>query len=366
MILNNLSINSIEAGLIESEVLISKRVFNMSKKNVYRLLVSLASILVGSSALSQDIPNILPSPTHPLQGVIESEAIRDGAGASDKLGILDSSVQGVSNEPNVGEIGNSQSADLLFSKAQEFIAKNQLEPAKQILSDIAERNVDNEKAFAKLGEISLKSAKPEDALPYLWIARDLEPNDEKSKSELAMAENLLRSRVRHYHIYNCFPAKGDVRALLNEGVRLWAIGCPDQAAYLFKYVTKKDPANISAFFDLGAVAEWNGNLPQALDYYKQADLLIASRQIAKADHEKKKSLFGHLFKVPEVSRALWGYANISELSSELAKAEAEVQQRIVLGADKTKTPVFDLKARGAVAHTCARCEIVRGRKMDPG
>jgi tetratricopeptide (TPR) repeat protein len=325
-----------------------------------------------SPAFSLDNSSQAKANQTPLQGKIESDFTLNGNSGADRRGVFDtkSGATAVNGEAPMLDAANLPPNTVLLKKAEELIEQGRFGQAKQTLAIVTERDVTNQEAFAKMGEISLKTGKPEDALPYLWIARDLEPNDAKSNAELAKAENVLKNRFAGYHVYNCFPAKGDVRSLLNEGVRLWSIGCPNEAAYLFKYVTKVHPDNVSAYFDLGVVEEWRGDLKRALYDYKQAESLLALRMTAqensKTDPEKKKSLFGHLFKMPTGSRTLWGYENTSELSSEVARAEAEVNQRITFGKEEVQKPIFELKAICAPTYTCPRCEIVRGKRMQPG
>jgi tetratricopeptide (TPR) repeat protein len=245
----------------------------------------------------------------------------------------------------------------LQKRAQEFIAGRQFEKAKQSLSALIERSPDNQPAFVKFGEILLKTGHPQDALTFLSIAQALKSDDPRCTKDITLAEGLLSSRPRNFGISNLesFPSllndklsssfSGNAASIVEKGVRLWTLGCPEQAAYLFKYATKCDHTSAVAYFDLGLYYECKGDLQQALSCYEQASSMAKSR----------RSLFG------------W--------TSEIAKAEADVRAKLGANVQSGNEHLLNATAveqrfRDSVAaasSSCGGCRLfflVRTKKLD--
>lgn len=71
--------------------------------------------------------------------------------------------------------------------------------------------------------------------------------------------------------------------MLKKGVQLTAAHQFNDAANLFEEVLAKDPNNVDAYYDLGAVAEDRGDFSAALNFYNAAQGLAPSdRGIAQA------------------------------------------------------------------------------------
>lgn len=283
-----------------------------------------------------------------LQGTIKNDFVQRNLFAGQETDSID--------------LGSGVSTDDLQKMAQSSLAQHQLEQAKQILATIIERSPYNQSAFAKLGEISLKTGKPEDALPFLCIAHNLDTHDKKCLAEISLAEILIKSRHPSYHIADYFRNQSDVRSIVNQGVRLWGMGCPEQAAYLFKYAASIDPSNINAYFDLGVISEWKGDLPQALSYYEKSSSLI--RDLSPSVATGSKSRIGAYIVNGRRVRDLSGAEDSFDLSADIARAEDEVRKKISGNGASASSPTFSLTVRSDI-DTCDRCRIVRNKKMGP-
>jgi tetratricopeptide (TPR) repeat protein len=286
---------------------------------------------------------------HPLEGKVENDFVPHSIFSSEKS----YSTYSTSDLP-VAELEKT---------AQSMLTEHKLEQAKQALVAITAKSLDNQKAFADLGEVALKTGKPEDALPFLCIAHNLNIKDEKCLAEISLAEILIKSRHPSYHVADYFRAQSDVRSIVNEGVRLWGTGCAEQAAYLFKYATSIDPNNINAYFDLGVISEWKGDLPQAASYYDKASSLLHALKPSVAQPAKQGGLFAHAVTTDQVMN-LSGAEDSSDLAADIAKAQNDVREKMAGTAKLASNPAFSLTAKSDI-DTCDRCRIVRDKIMGP-
>jgi len=95
------------------------------------------------------------------------------------------------------------------------------------------------------------------------------------------------------HIDKGSPVKGDaeVTAVLKYGARKHAEGNFDEAEAAFRHVLSRDPSNVDAFYDLGALAERKGDLIGALSSYRAALALKPhDKEIADAVNSIEKTL----------------------------------------------------------------------------
>lgn len=92
---------------------------------------------------------------------------------------------------------------------------------------------------------------------------------------------------------NSSGAKGDaeVTAVLKYGARKHAEGNFEEAEAAFRHVLSRDPSNVDAFYDLGALAERKGDLIGALSSYRAALALKPhDKEIADAVNSVEKTL----------------------------------------------------------------------------
>jgi tetratricopeptide (TPR) repeat protein len=86
----------------------------------------------------------------------------------------------------------------------------------------------------------------------------------------------------------------DPGAVVNAGARMWKIGLTRQSIQLFEYALKNEPLySAVAAFDLGAVAERDGDLKLAARYYKWA---AAQSHKLEAEAMKSPQLYGEISK----------------------------------------------------------------------
>ncbi len=86
-------------------------------------------------------------------------------------------------------------------------------------------------------------------------------------------------------------ADAEVTSVLKYGARKHAEGNYEEAEAAFRHVLSRDPANVDAFYDLGALAERKGDLIGALSSYRAALALKPhDKEIAEAVSSIEKTL----------------------------------------------------------------------------
>lgn len=86
-------------------------------------------------------------------------------------------------------------------------------------------------------------------------------------------------------------AEAEVASVLRYGARKHAEGNYEEAEAAFRHVLSRDPSNVDAFYDLGALAERKGDLIAALSSYRAALALKPhDKEIAEAVSSIEKAL----------------------------------------------------------------------------
>ncbi|MFA7339444.1 MAG: tetratricopeptide repeat protein [Candidatus Obscuribacterales bacterium] len=101
----------------------------------------------------------------------------------------------------------------------------------------------------------------------------------------------LRALTPHADLTPGQKADAEVTSVLRYGARKHAEGNFEEAEAAFRHVLSRDPSNVDAFYDLGALAERKGDLIAALSSYRAALALKPhDKEIAEAVSSIEKTL----------------------------------------------------------------------------
>ncbi len=107
----------------------------------------------------------------------------------------------------------------------------------------------------------------------------------------ANSSSPLTALTPHIDTSGSSKTDGEVTSVLKYGARKHAEGNYDEAEAAFRHVLSRDPANVDAFYDLGALAERKGDLISALSSYRAALALKPhDKEIADAVSSIEKTL----------------------------------------------------------------------------
>jgi tetratricopeptide (TPR) repeat protein len=190
-------------------------------------------------------------------------------------------------------------------------------------------------AHRHLGQIAVNRGDIFGGFTEYWLAQSYDPRNRELHDEVEQVQRAINDRVEsngaRWHIAAYYQGRvGDPRFLLCGGVRLYAVGDLKDAVRLFEEVAKLYPDCADAYFNLGAVAESEGKLDQALSFYKQA------LQRSPAD--------------PKIQDAIGSVGEIPVVYQGGAFSEAVSRREL------PRT----IRGTG----TCSLCQILRGRMME--
>jgi tetratricopeptide (TPR) repeat protein len=252
------------------------------------------------------------------------------------------------------------SRERLLEQADHQIESGQTDDAKHALEQLTQQDYRNARAYYGLGSIALKNEDYAEALKNFFFAHFVQPSDPQYKIAVTQCEQLINKKLNpHYHNYNLFPNKGDIHAVVNQGVRFWALGKTDEAQACFEQALRIQPHNADAFYNLGAMADYKGDLPRALDFYKRSQYHASAQMnelsILQSGSPLSTLLGGIIRTSPNTSlqelRGTFDDAN---------QAIADIKLRIEKG---NNVPlVFVGEAQFPV---CPTCRILRQKKMYP-
>ena len=126
-------------------------------------------------------------------------------------------------------------------------------------------------------------------------------------------------------------ADAEVTSVLKYGARKHKEGNYEEAEAAFRHVLSRDPANVDAFYDLGALAERKGDLIGALSSYRAALALKPhDKEIAEAVSSIEKTLrdrpaFSFRENHRQANRGQFGLPGVSSTAPAIAPATAPAQ-----------------------------------------
>ena len=228
---------------------------------------------------------------------------------------------------NSGTVDRASQTQML-EKAAALMQQGETETARQILESLTGADFRNDRAHFMLGNIAFKKGDFAEALKDFSFAHFAHSSDSQYQIASKECEQLVNQKLNpHYHDYHLYPDKGDVRFLVNRGVRFWALGKGQQAKEFFEQALRYH-RNADALYNLGAIAECEGNLPRALGFYQQAQYAAATQINNMAVGRTVSTLFGGIVHTSNSGISL------EELQASFAdsnRAIQELQARIQKG-----------------------------------
>jgi tetratricopeptide (TPR) repeat protein len=158
----------------------------------------------------------------------------------------------------------------VYDIAKQALAQSNFQLAIPLFQMLSARSPRDARYFYGAGIAQKAFGSPDDAFANLLMAWHLGDNQAYADAATEIT-NDLRKRMDGTFKLAFQWQKDDPQVVLNGGTRLWKLGLTEQAIQLFEYTLKNDPVyrDIAAY-DLGAVAEHNGDLKRAEQYYQWA------------------------------------------------------------------------------------------------
>jgi tetratricopeptide (TPR) repeat protein len=249
----------------------------------------------------------------------------------------------------------------ILEQADELIANGQNEDAKHLLDQLVRRDYRNARAYYALGNISLKNGDFASALKNFFFAHFVQPSDPQYKIATSECEQLINQKLNpHYHNYHLYPDKGDVHAIVNQGVRFFALGKAAEAKDCFEQALRFQSHNADACYNLGAMAEFAGDLPQAMNFYEHARYYAGTQINDGFSPFGKKAVDSLLGGLVHASSGP-GLEELQATFADANRAIAELKVRIAKSGNNAPL-VFVTEAQIPV---CPVCRISRQTKMYP-
>ena len=216
-------------------------------------------VILKTEIPSLDVPKV-------LQGAIQqSQKLADIEPTADKT------ERGKHLTADLAKISDK---DKLLIVADQLIKSGKIDDAEACLERATSFDPYFGQAFARLARVQVRLGKQNAAIANLWVARELGVSTtEDGRLLVALQARLLSQCAKigmRYHDYNEFTDRGDVRSLLNQGVRFYSIGDYRIAWKLFAEAAKQAPANPDSYYNLGALCDSAGLTDEAKKFFKLA------------------------------------------------------------------------------------------------
>lgn len=162
--------------------------------------------------------------------------------------------------------------EIELNQAKQLHIANKIKEAQEIYLKLIKLDKKNNIIFFLLGTTYLQQENFENAIKYLNISIDLNPNFPNSYNNLgiayAMTENYLEAKINYDKAIKL--NKKYVDAYLNRGISLNKLNKYDEAINDLKIVLKENPLNAKAYNGLGNVFKSNNQFNKALENYEKA------------------------------------------------------------------------------------------------
>lgn len=160
--------------------------------------------------------------------------------------------------------------DQVFNAAQNYFQNHNYAVAEKLELMLADRHPKSARFFYEAGRAEVEQDHVDDAFANYALAWHLGHADAYTMTAEKLVPVLQRQIDPYWKLTWQWQAQ-DPEAVLNAGTRLWKGGCTKQAIRMFEYALKNEPmCRGAASYNLGAIAENEGNLKMALRYYQWA------------------------------------------------------------------------------------------------
>lgn len=191
----------------------------------------------------------------------------------------------------VDEYKKRSDADV-FSAAQNYFQNNNYAVAEKLDLLLTERHPKFARYFYEAGEAEAAQDRVDDAFANYALAWHLGHADAYTRVAEKLVPILQRQIDPDFKLTYQWQA-GDPESVLNAGTRLWKGGCTTQAIRVFEWALKNEAiCRGAAAYNLGAIAESQGNLKTALRYYQWAAAENARLQAESDSHPALSAAIG--------------------------------------------------------------------------
>jgi len=201
-----------------------------------------------------------------------------------------------------------------YDIAKEALADSNYQLAIPLFQMLCARSPRDPRYFYGAGLAQKAYGSPDDAFPNLLMAWHLGDNQAYADAATEVTQD-LRKRMDGTFKLAFQWQRDDPQVVLNGGTRLWKLGLTEQAIQLFEYTLKNDPVYRGiAAYDLGAVAEHNGDLKLAAQYYKWALKQRTAIQAAAVAHPE---MAAEVVKMEQLCPTTYMETALADVQSEL-------------------------------------------------
>jgi tetratricopeptide (TPR) repeat protein len=187
-----------------------------------------------------------------------------------RAGVMES----VLRSPMTKHVPTPKSSELSASGQAAYRA-GQNDQAKKLQEEALKHDPKNSDAYYQLALMAEQKNSYGDALKNYVLAYNNDPTNPVLRAALDNLETRIKTVVKLWHSQSYyFNDPRDPRLLLNYGVRMYSVGWYPQAEDLFTKAAWLDPSNGNAFFNLGVLAERQGQPARALAMYQRAATLF--------------------------------------------------------------------------------------------
>ncbi len=245
---------------------------------------------IDSGALHQEVPSPAPGS---MPFTLPGSASPEGAPGAFKLGTTESRVLTDEDKATVDRLKKA-SNEVIQKEANKFFANGNYKLAQELYETLCQRDPKNPEYFYGAGDAYAYQGDNPSAFADFLTAWHLAGNP--GPAQYSDAANAIVEKLKT-QVDDCFKltynwSAQDQESILNGATRMWKAGFTKQSVQLNEYVLKNEPlfGQIAAY-NLGAIAEHDGDYKQALAYYewagKRSRLL---EQNATSDFRIQKSL----------------------------------------------------------------------------
>jgi hypothetical protein len=158
------------------------------------------------------------------------------------------------------------------------------------------------------------SGSPDESFPNFFMAWHLGEDQVYADAANEITDDLKKRMDSTFKLTYQWQ-RDDPQVVLNAGTRLWKLGLTKQAIQLFEYTLKNDPVyrDIAAY-NLGAIAEHNGDLKLAAQYYQWA---LKQRTAIQAAANAHLEMAAEVLKMEQLCPATYMETALADVQNEL-------------------------------------------------
>ncbi|MDR3616595.1 MAG: tetratricopeptide repeat protein [Candidatus Obscuribacterales bacterium] len=207
----------------------------------------------------------------------------------------------------------------VYEIAKQALADSNYQLAIPLFQMLSARAPRDPRYFYGAGLAQTAYGAPDDAFPNLLMAWHLGDNQVYADAANEITEE-LRKRMDGTFKLTFQWQRDDPQVVLNAGARLWKLGLTAQAIQLFEYSLQNDPIYRGiAAYNLGAVAEHNGDLKRAVQYYQWALKQRAAIQAAASAHPE---MAAEVVSMEKLCPTIYMETALADVQNELHQGEA--------------------------------------------